>query len=80
MNVFGLHFHRFLHKLGTTLVQKKIFSLILILLLSLLSIFAVFKKTSNGLPVDFSPQAIFIDSGSELNRLRELESIFGTTK
>ena len=48
-----------------------------ILILSVLSLISIVMKTGDGLPVDFSPQAIFLDGGEDLNRLRELEHIFG---
>ena len=35
------------------------------------------QRLAGGLPVDFTPQAIFFDDGEEVMRLREIEETFG---
>ena len=50
-----------LEKIGIGIVRYKFLSLFLIVVLSVLSTTSILKKASKGLPVDFSPQAIFID-------------------
>ena len=47
------------------------------LALCLVSGFAIAKRLQVGLPVDFTPQAIFFDDGPQLNRLNQLEKDFG---
>ncbi len=65
-----------LERLGISIVKYKGWSLFLILAITVLSMISIGQKASDGLPVDFSPQAIFIDGGEELERLRHLETIF----
>ena len=69
--------HRWPEAFGRWLVRKRWHALLLIILLSILSGSAIVKRLQIGLPVDFTPQAIFFDDGPELNRLRQIESDFG---
>ena len=66
-----------LERLGISIVKYKGWSLFLILVITILSMMSISQKASDGLPVDFSPKAIFIDGGEELERLRHLETVFG---
>ena len=62
--------------LGRWLVRRGN-ALLIILALCLVSGFAIAKRLQVGLPVDFTPQAIFFDDGPALNQLREIEKDFG---
>ena len=59
--------------MGISIVKYKGWSLFSILRRNLIHDI-IDQKASDGLPVDFSPQAIFIDGGEELERLRHLET------
>ncbi|MBO84451.1 MAG: hypothetical protein CL927_03765 [Deltaproteobacteria bacterium] len=47
-------------------------------LLTLLTLLAMLHRVHrDGIPVDFTPQALFIDKGEEIERLRQFEDTFG---
>ncbi|MBL8618417.1 MAG: MMPL family transporter [Deltaproteobacteria bacterium] len=58
--------------------ERRGLALLLLLLLSLgLGLPAGWQVIQNGAPVDFTPQAMFIDKGPEVAQLREAELHFG---
>jgi uncharacterized protein len=62
---------------GRAVVEKRWYFLLLVLALSAVAAGLSVKSLERGLPVDFTPQAIFFDDGEELMRLREIEETFG---
>lgn len=62
---------------GRLVVRKRHWGLGLILFITLFSLYAIGDRLKEGLPVDFTPQAIFFDDGPALARLHEIENDFG---
>ena len=69
--------NKFFYLYGRSLVAHKGKVLLSILLLSLLSTVGIILRVQQEIPVDFTPQAIFMDNSPELLRLREIEKTFG---
>ena len=65
------------YKYGHCLVYNKGKFLLAIILFSIFSIAGIVHRVQKEIPVDFTPQAIFMDGGSEFVRLREIEETFG---
>ena len=65
-------------RFGRAIVTHRLLFLALIAALTAMSGAGVATTVlRDGLPVDFTPQAIFIDKGPMIERLREIESAFG---
>jgi predicted RND superfamily exporter protein len=62
---------------GRWIVRRRWLALAIILLLTMLSLLGIHRRVSVEVPVDFTPQAIFIDRGPMIDRLREIEQSFG---
>ncbi len=62
---------------GRWVVRRRWVAVTLLALLTLLAVLGIGRRLQQGLPVDFTPQAIFIDQGPMLDRLREIEQQFG---
>lgn len=63
--------------IGRALVRHRWPALFVILFITALSVLGISQRLQQGMPVDFTPQAIFIDQGPMLDRLREIEDTFG---
>ena len=67
-----------LDRLGRAFVRRRGVALALVLAITVLSQLAMgLRVWRDGVPVDFTPQALFIDKGSEIDALREIETTFG---
>jgi predicted RND superfamily exporter protein len=62
---------------GRWVVRRRGVALTIILALTLLSALGIYRRVSVEIPIDFTPQAIFIDRGPMIDRLREIEQVFG---
>ncbi len=62
---------------GRGIVRHRLAGLALSLLITLAAITAIGLRVQHELPVDFTPQAIFMDGGSEMERLRAIEADYG---
>lgn len=62
---------------GRAIVRHRGKALLLCLLLSLVSAVLIGLRVQDGIPVDFTPQALFMDEGEELERLTRIEAVFG---
>ncbi|NOY24719.1 MAG: MMPL family transporter [Oligoflexia bacterium] len=62
---------------GRWLVHHRVAGLLLCLALTTLAIWAILDRLAIGLPVDFTPQALFMDGGPEIRRLDQLENNYG---
>ncbi|MCB9777203.1 MAG: MMPL family transporter [Alphaproteobacteria bacterium] len=62
---------------GRAVVEHRVRALALSVLLSLLAAAAIGMRLRDGLPVDFTPQALFMDKGDDISRLQEIEAVFG---
>jgi predicted RND superfamily exporter protein len=65
------------YQYGLLLVRRKFTILSFILLFSILCIVGIVNRLQKEIPVDFTPQAIFMDNSEEMLRLREIEDSFG---
>ena len=66
-----------LNSFGKSLVRHRYVYLVAILLCCVLSGWAIWDRLQKETPVDFTPQAIFMDQGTKMDRLREIEKTFG---
>ena len=65
-------------RLGRWVVRRRGAALLIVLLVTALAGLGIGQRVMrDGLPVDFTPQAIFIDQGPLVERLREIEAVFG---
>lgn len=62
---------------GRGLVRHRWPALFTLLLLTAMAVFGIHQRLQQGMPIDFTPQAIFIDRGPMLDRLQEIDSVFG---
>lgn len=62
---------------GRALVRHRLLALAIILVLTALAGLGIAQRLNAGLPVDFTPQAIFIDAGPMVDRLDEIQESFG---
>lgn len=62
---------------GRWVVHNRWVALLLVLLVSGLAAFGAWQRVHNGLPVDFTPQALFENHSPALTRLRAIEATFG---
>ncbi|MDG1478847.1 MAG: MMPL family transporter [Myxococcota bacterium] len=62
---------------GRWVVRRRGTALAIVLLLTLLSALGITRRVSVEIPIDFTPQAVFIDRGPMIDRLREIEQSFG---
>lgn len=62
---------------GRALVRHRRLGLLAIVLLTGLAALAIGLRLSRGLPVDFTPQALFMDGGAAIERLEALEARWG---
>lgn len=62
---------------GRLLVRHRLAGLLASLLLTALALAAITSRLQSGLPVDFTPQALFMDGGEEIERLEELDALWG---
>ena len=69
--------NKFFYGYGRLLYRNKHFALAIIVFFSALSIFGIIHRIQKEIPVDFTPQAIFMDNSPEMLRLREIENTFG---
>ncbi|MFT4978266.1 MAG: putative RND superfamily exporter protein, partial [Myxococcota bacterium] len=63
--------------LGRALVRHRYAALVILLFITALAGLGIANRLQQGAPIDFTPQAIFIDSGPMITRLREIEQTFG---
>jgi len=67
-----------LDRLGRALVRHRGIALALVLAFTALTQVALgLRVWRDGVPVDFTPQALFIDKGEEIDALRAIEDTFG---
>jgi len=64
-------------RFGRLLVRQRWAALAVLLAITALAGLGIGQRLQQGAPVDFTPQAIFIDSGPMIQRLREIEQTFG---
>ena len=69
--------NEFFYRYGRLLYRNKHVALAIILFFSALSILGIIHRVQKEIPVDFTPQAIFMDNSPEMLRLREIENTFG---
>lgn len=62
---------------GRALVRHRLAGLVASLALTALALAAIGLRVADGLPVDFTPQALFMDGGPEISRLEQLEEGYG---
>lgn len=62
---------------GRFCVRHRLVGLLLNTLLTLLALVAIARGVSGGMPVDFTPQALFMDGGEELERLGRIDAVWG---
>ncbi|RME24425.1 MAG: hypothetical protein D6798_11285 [Deltaproteobacteria bacterium] len=62
---------------GRGLVRHRHAALALSLLITLAAVAAIGTRVRHELPIDFTPQAIFMDGGRDMQRLREIEADYG---
>ncbi len=62
---------------GRALVRHRLAGLLASLLLTALALGAIAARLQQGLPVDFTPQALFMDGGEEIERLEQLDTLWG---
>ena len=62
---------------GILISKRRLSFLGLILFLCSLSLWTIVQRVQNEIPIDFTPQAIFMDQSPEMLRLREIEKTFG---
>ena len=62
--------------LGMMIHRNRWTSLFLLIAVSLIACFSIVQRVKKEIPVDFTPQAIFMDGGHDLDRLREIEQHF----
>ena len=65
------------YRYGKCLVRHRVITLILVICISILSAAAIIHRVQNEIPVDFTPQAIFMDKSPQILRLRQIEKTFG---
>ena len=65
------------YRYGQWLVRNRVITLILVICVSVLSAAGIIHRIQNEIPVDFTPQAIFMDKSPQILRLREIEQTFG---
>ena len=66
-----------LDSFGRLIVLYRWLALLIIVALSALSLWVSHARVQKELPVDFTPQAIFMDNSASMQRLREIEKSFG---
>ena len=67
-----------LHRLGVVFFRQRIIWALFILSLNALALWNIYSVAkTDGFPVDFSPQSIFIDNGEIVQRLGKIEEKFG---
>ena len=69
--------NKWFYRYGHFLVWNKGKVLLGIVIMSVLCLLGIIHRVQKEIPVDFTPQAIFMDNGAEFERLREIEEIFG---
>lgn len=62
---------------GRWVFRHRLIAAAIVLALTLLAGFSILERSREGLPLDFTPQALFEDDSDELHVLREIESVFG---
>ncbi len=62
---------------GRAIVRYRWLALLVSLALTALAVGATWQRVRVELPVDFTPQALFMDEGPTLTRLQEIEQVFG---
>lgn len=65
------------YRYGQWLVRYRVITLIFIICISVLSAASIIHRIQNEIPIDFTPQAIFMDKSPQILRLREIEQTFG---
>ena len=67
-----------LFRLGRGFVRRRGLATGLVLAVTVVLLVALGARVArDGVPVDFTPQALFIDKGEEIDRLRHVEAVFG---
>lgn len=67
-----------LDTLGRSLVQRRGIALGVVVLVTVLTQLALgLRVARDGLPLDFTPQALFLDKGAQVDALRRIEATFG---
>ena len=67
-----------LFRLGRAFVERRTLATTLVAVVTLAFALAmVHRVVTEGVPVDFTPQALFIDEGEEIDQLRAYEAAFG---
>ncbi len=69
--------NQLLNSFGKSLVRYRFVYLFTVSVLICLAIWAIFDRLEKETPVDFTPQAIFMDEGEKMNRLKTIEKTFG---
>lgn len=68
----------YLEQLGQLIVRQRVRISIMVIGISLLSIAGILNRiNADGLPIDFTPQAIFFDKSPQMERLKQIEQTFG---
>lgn len=72
-----MNMNELFYRYGQWLVRYRVIAVIFIFCVSLLSIVGIVHRIQTEIPVDFTPQAIFMDKSPQMVRLREIEHTFG---
>ena len=68
----------YFEQIGRLIVRQRIRITVLVVVISILSVAGIFQRIdADGLPIDFTPQAIFFDDGPQIERLKQIEQTFG---
>ena len=65
------------YRYGRWLSKNRAITLLLIIILSVVSLVGIINRVRTEIPVDFTPQAIFMDKSPQMLRLRDIEKTFG---